>query len=95
MGNRAYDFEVTWCWKEDGNRPDQIVGIDIVRSTTATRAISKLVRTLNEEEGNEKGAEGFIKISDLMILDVRNHKITQNIINFKRDKIDAGAEDAS
>jgi hypothetical protein len=94
MGNRSYTFEITWCWKQDGNRPDQIADIDIIHTTTVTRAISKLVRLINEQEGNEKGSPNFVKVSDLMIIDVRNHKITQNIINFKRDRAAEYNDDA-
>lgn len=84
MPNRSYPFEITWCWKEDGNRPGGIADITEVTSTTVSRAVSKLVRQLNEEEGNEKGDEDYFKSSDLMIIDVRNHKLTQAIIDFKR-----------
>ena len=84
MANRSYEFEIVWCWKEDGNRPDDIAEITTVKSTTVPRAISKLVRTLNEEEGNTKEANNLIKSSDLMVIDVRNHKLTSAIIAHKR-----------
>lgn len=82
MANRSYDFEITWCWKDDGNRPDNIEEITTVRSTTVPRAISKLVRLLNDEGFGEEGAP--VKASELMVIDVRNHKLTSAIIAKKR-----------
>jgi hypothetical protein len=84
MANRTYPFEITWCWKEDGNRPDNIAEITEVKATTVNRAISKLVRTLNTEEGYTKDHENYIKASDLLVIDVRNHKITSALIAHKR-----------
>jgi hypothetical protein len=84
MANRSYPFEITWCWKEDGNRPENIVEVTEVKSTTVGRAIGKLVRQLNEEEGFEKGSDDYIRASDLLVIDVRNHKITSAIIEAKR-----------
>lgn len=84
MANRTYDFEITWCWKEDGNRPDNIADITAVRSTTVNRAVGKLVRQLNEQEGLTKEDENFIRASDLLVIDVRNHKLTSAIIAHKR-----------
>lgn len=86
MANRSYDFEITWCYKEDGNRPENIEDITTVRSTTVGRAISKLVRELNTVDGIKltEGHEEFLKASDLLVIDVRNHKLTTAIIEFKR-----------
>lgn len=84
MANRSYPFEITFCWKEDGNRPDDIAEIREVKSTTVNRAISKMVRELNKEEGLTKDDADFIRASDLMIIDVRNHKLTSAIIEHKR-----------
>jgi hypothetical protein len=78
MSNRSYDYEITWCWKEDGNRPENIEAVTTVRSTTVQRAISKLVRELNDEDGAGDGAEE-VRASDLLVIDVRNHKITGQI----------------
>jgi hypothetical protein len=83
MANRSYDFEITWCYKEDGNRPDNIEDITTVRSTTVGRAVSKLVRELND--GLEKDDEEFLRASDLLVIDVRNHKLTSAIIEKKRE----------
>lgn len=83
MANRSYDFEITWCWKEDGNRPDNIEEITTVRSTTVPRAISKLVRLLNDEGFGEE--EAPVKANELMVIDVRNHKLTSAIIAKKRE----------
>lgn len=83
MANRSYDFEITWCWKEDGNRPENIESIDTVRSTTVNRAISKLVRTLNDEGFGDE--ESPVKASELLVIDVRNHKLTNAIIAHKRE----------
>lgn len=85
MANRTYPFEITWCWKEDGNRPDDIIEITEVKATTVNRAISKLVRQLNDEEPDTNGEETTpVKASDLLVIDVRNHKITTAIIEHKR-----------
>lgn len=80
MANRSYDFEITWCWKTDGNRPENIEGIDTVRSTTVQRAISKLARQLTDEYGETDPVKG----SELLVIDVRNHKLTTAIIEHKR-----------
>lgn len=82
MANRTYDFEITWCWKDEGNRPDNIEEITTVKSTTVPRAISKLVRTLNDEGFGEEDAP--VKASELLVIDVRNHKLTTAIIEHKR-----------
>jgi hypothetical protein len=84
MANRTYDFEITWCWKDNGNRPDHIEEITTVRSTTVPRAISKLARMLTEEGFAAEG-EDKVKASELLVIDVRNHKITNAIIAHKRD----------
>lgn len=87
MANRSYDFEITWCFKEEGNRPDNIEEITTVRSTTVGRAISKLVRELNlDDQGKPlpKDHEDFLRASDLLVIDVRNHKLTNAIIEHKR-----------
>lgn len=88
MANRSYDYEITWTYKEDGNRPDNIEDITVVRSTTVQRAISKMVRELNSPQGAEpltKDDEDFLRASDLMIIDVRTHKLNSAIINFKKE----------
>lgn len=82
MANRTYEFEITWCWKEEGNRPDNIEEITVVKSTTVGRAISKMVRELNEGLG--KDDDDFVKASELLVIDVRNHKLTNAIIAHKR-----------
>lgn len=83
MTNRTYKYEITWCWKEDGNRPDNIEEITEVSSTTVPRAISKLARILTEEgfaaEGNEK-----VKTSELLVIDVRSHQLNNAIITYKK-----------
>lgn len=78
MANRSYDFEITWTWKEDGNRPDNIEEITTVRSTTVPRAISKLARQLTVEVGEQ------VKASEIMVIDVRNHKLTAAILDWKK-----------
>lgn len=83
MANRSYDFEITWCYKEDGNRPENIEAVSTVRSTTVNRAVSKLVRELNDEDGAGDGADD-LRASDLLVIDVRNHKLTNAIIEHKR-----------
>lgn len=88
MANRSYPFEITWCWKEDGNRPENIQEVTEVKSTTVGRAISKLVRELHAEMGSE---EEPVRASDLLVIDVRNHKITSAIIEAKKRT----AEDAA
>jgi hypothetical protein len=88
MANRSYLYEITWCYKEDGNRPDNIEDITEVSSTTVQRAIGKLVRELNAPEGAEpltKDDEEFLRASDLMIIDVRTHKLNDAIIKFKKE----------
>jgi len=77
MSNRSYDFEITWCWKDEGNRPENIEEVTTVRSTTVPRAISKLVRELSNEEEE-------IRASDLLVIDVRNHKLTSAILAAKQ-----------
>lgn len=93
MGNRSWDFEITWCYKESGNRPEGIEQIDVVRSTTVPRAISKLVRELND--GLEKDDEDFLRSSDIMVIDVRNHKLTTAILEHKKKAQDSAKVDAS
>lgn len=89
MANRSYDFEIAWCWKEDGNRPDNIEEITSIRSTTVPRAISKLARTLTEEMGEP------VKASEFMVIDVRNHKLTTAITDWKRNDAAARQNSAS
>lgn len=87
MANRSYPFEITWCWKEDGNRPDNIVEVTEVKSTTVGRAIGKLVRELNLDDDGKplpEEHEDRVRASDLLVIDVRNHKITSAIIDAKR-----------
>jgi hypothetical protein len=87
MANRSYPFEITWCWKEDGNRPENIAEVTEVKSTTVGRAIGKLVRELNLDDNGEplaKDHEDRVKASDLLVIDVRNHKITTAIMAAKR-----------
>lgn len=87
MANRSYPFEITWCWKEDGNRPENIVEVTEVKSTTVGRAIGKLVRELNLDDDGQplpKDHEDRVRASDLLVIDVRNHKITSAIIEAKR-----------
>lgn len=86
MANRSYDFEITWCYKEDGNRPENIEDITTVRSTTVQRAISKFVRELNVVDGValEKDNDEYIKAADLLVIDVRAHKLNSALIDFKR-----------
>lgn len=93
MGNRSWDFEITWCYKESGNRPEGIEQIDVVRSTTVPRAISKLVRELND--GLEKDDEDFLRSSDIMVIDVRNHKLTTAILEHKKKVQESTKADAS
>jgi len=82
MANRSYKFEITWCYKDEGNRPDNIEEITEVASTTVPRAISKLVKTLNE--GLEKDDDDFLRASDLLVIDVRSHQLTNGILAYKR-----------
>jgi hypothetical protein len=82
MDNRTYKFEITWCYKEDGNRPDNIEEITEVSSTTVQRAISKLVRQLNEDVS--KDDPDFLRASELLVIDVRTHQLTNAIIEHKR-----------
>lgn len=84
MANRTYPYEITWCWKEDGNKPDAIADIDEVQATTVQRAINKLVKMINEQE--ETAEEDRIKASDLMVIDVRCHRLNNRIIEIKRDR---------
>lgn len=79
MANRTYPFEITWCWKEDGNRPSNIEEITEISATTVPRAISKLARLLSDEMGEQ------VKASELMVIDVRNHKVTTAIIDWKKE----------
>lgn len=81
MSNRTYPFEITWCWAEGGNRPDNIEEITEVSSTTVPRAISKLVRMLHDEMGSE---EEPIKAKEIFVIDVRNHKLTSAIVEHKQ-----------
>lgn len=86
MANRTYPYEITWCYKEDGNRPDNIEEVTEVTSTTVQRAIGKLVRELNTVDGvavDKKDPE-YLKASDLLIIDVRSHKLTNGIIEAKK-----------
>lgn len=95
MANRSYPFEITWCWKEDGNRPENIVEVTEVKSTTVGRAIGKLVRELNLDDQGEplpKDHEERVRASDLLVIDVRNHKITNAIIAAKREAQAEAAE---
>lgn len=80
MANRTYPYEITWCWKEDGNKPDSIVEVSEVSSTTVNRAISKLARELHAELGTE---EEPIKTSSILVIDVRSHRLTNAIIDTK------------
>lgn len=82
MANRSYEFEITWCYTEDGNRPENIAEVTTVKSTTVNRAISKLVRELDAEDKEAEG-EG-LKAKDIQVIDVRNHKLTTAIIAAKR-----------
>jgi hypothetical protein len=82
MSNRTYKYEITWCFKEEGNRPANIEEITEVTSTTVNRAISKLVRELNT--GVDKDSEDFLRASDLLVIDVRTHQLTNAIIDHKR-----------
>lgn len=82
MANRSYTFEITWCYKDEGNRPENIVEITEVKSTTVGRAISKMVRELNE--GLEKDHDDYLRASDILVIDVRNHKLTSAILEHKR-----------
>jgi transcription initiation factor TFIIIB Brf1 subunit/transcription initiation factor TFIIB len=94
MSNRSYPFEITWCWKEEGNRPENIAEVTEVKSTTVGRAISKLVRELNTGDNGEqlpKDHQDYVRSSDLLVIDVRNHRITSAIIAKKRE--DAGTAD--
>lgn len=87
MGNRSYPYEITWCWKEDGNRPDAIVEVTEVTATTVGRAISKLVREMNFDDAGkplEKDHKDYIKAADLLVIDVRSHKLTNAIIAAKK-----------
>lgn len=77
MANRTYPFEITWCWKEDGNRPEAIAEVTPIAATTVNRAIAKLVKELSTEEEP-------VKASDLMVVDVRCHKLTTAIIETKK-----------
>jgi hypothetical protein len=87
MANRSYEYEITWCYKDDGNRPDNIEEITTVRSTTVGRAISKMVRELNSPEGAEpltKDHEDYLRASDILVIDCRTHKLNTAIINYKK-----------
>jgi hypothetical protein len=87
MANRTYPYEITWCYKEDGNRPENIEEVTEVTSTTVQRAIGKLIRELNAPAGAEpltKDHEDYLRASDLLIIDVRSHKLTNGIIAAKK-----------
>lgn len=84
MANRSYEYEITWCWKDEGNRPENIEEITTVKSTTVQRAIGKMVREINEQEGFEKGSDEYLRPSDLLVIDVRTHKLNNAIIAYKR-----------
>lgn len=78
MANKSYPYEITWCYKDEGNR--LIEDITEVTATTVQRAVSKLVKILNE--GAEE--EYHLRASDLMVIDVRSHKLTNAILAFKK-----------
>lgn len=65
MANKTRTYQVTWSYKEDGNR--ELSSVDIVSATTVQRAISKLVRTLNDEDPDRDD----YKTSDFLFIDVR------------------------
>ena len=90
MGNRSYPYEITWCWKEDGNRPDGIQEVSEVTSTTVGRAINKLARELHDELGSE---EEPIKPSSILVIDVRSHKLTNAIIDAKKKTSEENAQE--
>lgn len=92
MANRSYPYEITWCWKEDGNRPDGIQEVSEVTSTTVTRAVSKLARELHDELGTE---EQPIKASSILVIDVRSHKLTNAIIETKKKMAEEYGENGS
>jgi hypothetical protein len=80
MANRTYPYEITWAWKEDGNKPDALAEVTEVSATTVQRAISKLVRELNEGQEDDEQ----LRASDIMIVDVRSHKLTNAIMEVKK-----------
>jgi hypothetical protein len=84
MGNRQYDFEITWCWKQDGNRPENIEEVTAVRSTTVQRAISKMLRDFNE--GVDKEDDDFTRPADILVIDVRNIRLNEATRSAKRSQ---------
>jgi hypothetical protein len=83
MANKTYKYEITWSWKEDGNR--NIEEISTVTATTVPRAINKLVKELNDENGTaDPKAEDRVRASDIMVIDVRSHQLNNAIIGVKK-----------
>ena len=73
MANKSYTYDVSFTYKEEGNRatPDVVQ----VKATTVQRAITKVVKELNTEEDGtvlDKDHEDFVKTADLMVVEVRN-----------------------
>jgi len=81
MSNRTYPYEITWAYKEHGNKPDALADVTEVSATTVQRAISKLVKQLNDE-GPADSEE--LRASDIMVVDVRSHKLTNAIMEVKK-----------
>jgi len=70
MANQTHIYRISWSWKEEGNR--QATGHWSGKATTVPRAVSKLVKELNEQAKTD--GEDPVKASELMILDVRSMK---------------------
>lgn len=85
MANKSYKYTILWGWREDGNRTVEALWEGT--ATSVPRAISKLVKELNDDDGAGDGAQD-VKISDLFILDVRCAQMTESL-NFLKQGLTA------
>ena len=74
MSNKTRDYRVIWSWKQEGNRVAS--GVWHGSATTVPRAISKLVRELNDDA--KKDGEEPVKASEIMVLDCRTEQFDVN-----------------
>lgn len=74
MANKTRKYTVCYYFKEDGNR-SKAVNAWVTQATTVQRAISKLVKDINEGKAQPSIpaslGEDEIRASDLLVVDVR------------------------
>lgn len=67
--SKSRRLAVTWCYRDEDSNDTDLMHVNEVKSTNIGSAVTALLRTLNE--GIERGAEDFLKKSDLVVVEVR------------------------